>query len=176
MLSYEDFRQAFAISEAGSDIGKIVEENKQLCDRYPFLKPRNAWSGEPLKHYNYEYTYLDDIPEGWKKAFGVQMCEELRDILIEGDCLDSYHIAQTKEKYGQLRWYDYGVSKKVQDKYNAWLSKYTKLSEKTCIKCGKPGTMRKKGWISPWCDECYEENERRHKERLEKLKKKKKEE
>lgn len=180
MISYEEFCKQIAIAEAGDDIDKVREENKALCARYPFLITQwdfdDDWNATPSKDYDYEWTFLDDIPEGWKKAFGVQMCEELRDILIEGDCLDSYHIAQTKEKYGQLRWYDCGVSKKVADKYHAWLSKYTKLSEETCIKCGKPGTMRNDGWVSPWCDECYEENERRYKERLEKLKKEKKEE
>lgn len=157
MLSFEDFRKCMAIGEAGNDLDKIKEENRKLCERYPFLIPLNEWTGKPIKDYDYEWTYLDDIPEGWKKAFGIQMCEELRDILLEADYLDKYQVVQAKEKYGSLRWYSNGYPASVDDKYHAWLKKYEYLSEKTCIRCGKPGTMRYDGWVSPWCDECYDE-------------------
>ena len=158
-LSYEDFRRAMAIGEAGNKLEKIVEENKKLCERYPFLIPLSEWTGKPVKDYDYEWTYLDDIPKGWKKAFGIQMCEELRDILIEADYLDKYQVVQAKEKYGVLRIYDNGVPESIYDKYQAWLVKYEALSRDTCICCGKPGKMRNDGWISPWCDECYERKE-----------------
>lgn len=156
VLSYEEFRRCMALGEAGNKLKDVIEENKKLCERYPFLIPR-SWTGEPIKDYAYEWTYLDDIPEGWKKAFGVQMCEELRNILIEADYLDKYQLAQVKEKFGCLRWYDNGYPESIDDKYNAWLTKYEALSRETCICCGKPGKMRHDGWISPWCDECYRE-------------------
>ena len=48
------------------------EENKKLCDKYPFL----AWHGDPLyigydeEHEpDYSYTWEDELPEGWRKAF-----------------------------------------------------------------------------------------------------------
>ena len=155
-LSYEDFRRCMAIAEAGQGLDRIKEENKKLCERYPFLIPLDGWTGEHIKDYDYEWTYLDDIPEGWKKAFGVQMCEELRNILLEADYLDKYRVVQVKEKYGGLRWYDNGVPKSIYNKHRQWEHKYEQLSEKTCIRCGKPGTMMTNGWISPWCDECYD--------------------
>lgn len=157
MLSYEEFRRGMAIVEADDNLNKTREENKKLCERYPFLIPLNGWTGKPVEDYDYEWTYLDDIPEGWKKAFGIQMCEELRDILLEADYLDKYQVVQAKEKYGGLRWYDNGVPESIYDKYRDWLKKYEDLSEETCIRCGKPGTMRNDGWVSPWCDECYDE-------------------
>ena len=98
--------------------------NKFLCEKYPFLIPRNRWSGmriteaqnggywpsssDEIPEYDYEYTELDSMPDGWRIAFGAQMCEELRDELLRFDYLDKYEITQIKEKYGSLRWYDNG--------------------------------------------------------------------
>ena len=138
---------------------RIKMENKRLCKRYPFLRPRNRfddiimWEHPKWNwHYckPYEWTELDAMPEGWRKAFGKQMCEEIREALIEDNYLYKYRIAQIKEKYGSLRWYDCGSSKKVQDIIN----KYENLSIRTCICCGRPATKISLGWISPWCDNC----------------------
>lgn len=155
MLSYDNF----IMITGATDDEEVKAENRKLCERYPFLKYHTQFGGEDLQGYDYDFTYLDDMPKGWKKAFGIQMCEELRDILIEGNYLDEYQVVQVKEKYGRLCWYDNGVPESVWDKYCDWLSKYEDLSEKTCVGCGKAGTMRTSGWISPWCDECYERKE-----------------
>jgi hypothetical protein len=96
--------------------------NKELIERYPFLIPRNVWSGKIVENYDYDnpdYILLDDMPDGWRKAFGEQMCEEIREELIkaqerdpeggydDGDkvvpYLQGYYPIQIKEKYGQLR-------------------------------------------------------------------------
>ena len=51
--------------------GKTPEENKILCEKYPFLR----WFGDPLypgyseNLINYDYTWEDEIPDGWRKAF-----------------------------------------------------------------------------------------------------------
>lgn len=99
-----------------ADMVRIQNQNKELCDRYPFLIPWNRfsgkliteakdggyWPGEPDKvpEYDYEYTELDDLPDGWRVAFGDQMCEEIREALIEDGDLDRYRVVQVKEKYG----------------------------------------------------------------------------
>lgn len=150
MISWEEFRKLCAVEEAGDDLEKIKEENRRLVERYPFLAPK--W-----ETYDYEFTYLDDIPQGWKKAFGVEFCEELRNILIEGDYLDKYQVVQAKEKYGGLRWYDNGAPKRIWDKLTDIVSKYEKISERTCVRCGKPGKMIKTFWISPYCEDCFYE-------------------
>ena len=132
--------------------------NKELVEKYPFLIIRTDWyTGKPVPEdeINYEYTWWDDIPEGWAKAFGIQMCDELLEILKEGNCLNDYRIVQIKEKFKQLRWYDNGVPLEIRDKYYAWLRKYEDLSEVTCISCGAPATHETKGWILPVCESCY---------------------
>ena len=98
------------------------------------------------------YTELDAMDAGWKKAFGIQMCKEIKAELKKHKFLYKYRITQIKEKFGGLRWYDAGVPKdcKVWDIIN----KYEGISMKTCIVCGKPATKMSTGWISPYCDDC----------------------
>jgi hypothetical protein len=103
--------------------------------------------------YDYSYTELDSMPTGWRKAFGLQMCDEIKEAL--GDQLHDYRITDIKEKYGSLRWYDAGANESV---YNV-ISKYEKISAITCISCGDPATKVTKGWISPYCDAHYPENQ-----------------
>lgn len=146
----------------------VKKKNRELCERYPFLIPWNRWSGvliteagnggfypgdpETKVEYDWEFTELDSMPTGWRKAFGEQMCEEIRQALIEDDELDSWRIVQLKEKYGGMRLYDNGY--KRGSRVPGIIDKYSLLSERTCIKCGKPATRITTGWICPYCDEC----------------------
>ena len=146
-----------------------IEKNKELCEKYPFLIPSNRfsgkrincnepgfWPGDPdnIPEWNYEFTELDDMPDGWRTAFGEQMCEEIKQALLDegGEkFLNEYRIVQIKEKYGYLRWYDNWTTNKIQQ----IIGKYENLSMKTCINCGKPATKMTTGWIMPFCDDCY---------------------
>lgn len=118
----------------------------ELVKEYPFLKTKEG---------NSEYldpetdTWLTPIPIGWH-GLVVNLCRELKEVLIANDLLDDYVVLQTKEKYGCLRWYDNQAV--TQD----LIRKYEKISEHTCIRCGKPSTHFSKGWYVPLCDECDE--------------------
>ena len=122
---------------------EIIEHNKKLIEEYPFLKIDDNCD-------TIDYTWLDDMPIGWRIAFGEQMCKEIKEELIKNNELDSYKIIQIKEKFGGLRWYDNSGLPGMQ----FIIAKYEALSEKTCINCGKPANWISKGWISPYCDDC----------------------
>lgn len=70
--------------------------NIELIKKYPWLQLRNVWTNEKLDS---EFTWFDDLPEGWRKAFGLQMVEELDQILRKANYQDKYKIAQIKEKW-----------------------------------------------------------------------------
>lgn len=147
------------------------QRNKELCERFPFLIPRNRfsgkritdccgpdgeegyWPGNPEEHpeYDFEYTELDDMPDGWRIAFGEDLCKEIMDDLVANDCVDQFWITQIKEKYGFLHFYCYGETDKI---FYEIIPKYIEISRRTCIECGKPATVVSTGWISPWCDDC----------------------
>ena len=151
-----------------NNLDKKKQFNRELCEQYPFLIPWNRWSGmliteqedggffpgspEAVVPYDYEYTELDDMPDGWRNAFGYQMIEEIRHALIEDGDLDRWRIVQLKEKWARLELYDNGHKRgsKVPD----IIEKYGNMSERTCIVCGRKATRLSRGWICPYCDEC----------------------
>jgi len=157
------------------DLNRIIEFNKNLIDRYPWLKPYNRWTGETADTYDYSYTELDEMPEGWRLAFGDQMVEEIDNELKKFDFNECYKIVQIKEKWGGLRWYDGGCPRG--SNIDEIIHKYEELSFKTCIDCGKPAEWISKGWISPYCTDCankrldstYEQYKKMWKDKPEKL-------
>lgn len=143
-----------SIDILGADYTREQLKNWILCGKYPFLIPRYEWSGEILKNYDYTSTYLDDMPDGWRKAFGEMMCEEIKQELVRCNYLNEYRILQIKEKYGELRWYDNGTP--IDCKVPEIIDNYSMLSQNICIICGKPDVpMTHNGWDSPYCKECF---------------------
>lgn len=137
------------------DAEEKVARNKRLVEKFPFLEPRNTWTGERFEDYDYSYTELDGMPIGWRKAFGEQMCEEIAEALRKAGQLDTYRIIEVKEKWGYLHWYDAGAP----DEVYRIIEKYENISARTCVVCGKPATKLSKGWVLPWCNACAETQE-----------------
>lgn len=48
---------------------KTYVRNFFLCKKYPFLKQG--------KNFEYKFTELDNLPEGWRRRFGLAICDEL---------------------------------------------------------------------------------------------------
>ena len=137
----------------------MSEKNKELVEKYPFL----SWYGNPLfKGYteediSYQYTWEDELPEGWKKAFCPQMWDELKAILEKANYVNDFRFCQIKEKYGTLRLYHSGAPESIYDELEAWECKYEDLSEQICINCGKPAKYMTTGWISFFCEDCIKD-------------------
>ena len=115
------------------------ESNQKLIERFPFLIPRNRWTGKVPEDYDYSYTELDSMPD------------DIREELVHAEYLNQYRISQIKEKYGTLCWYDFGCTERM---LRDIIPKYEHLSARTCIRCGNPATKVSTGWISPYCDTC----------------------
>ena len=79
-----------------------IEYNKELLTEFPFLLPRNVWTGELDEDYDYSYTLLDFAPVGWKKLF-LQCCRDLAIQLTKERKLNKFRFTQIKEKYNTLR-------------------------------------------------------------------------
>lgn len=125
--------------------------NEELIKKYPFLeiKDNSCYTTLPPN----KYTWLDDLEDGWREAFGEDLCNELLESLTEEDNLYDFQFSQIKEKYGSLRLYCYGYkSEHTRD----ILAKYEELSTYICAKCGKPAKVITKGWIFPMCQECFD--------------------
>lgn len=140
--------------------------------RYPFMKVRNVWTGKFL---GYKYTMYDEIPVGWRKAFGKDL---LRDIKKAGKTSrkrlhkhlswrEMLYWEQIKEKYGELCLY---ASATEEIRYV--LDKYEILSSFYCINCGKKAKYCTKGWIEYLCEDCFNDYLDTLKENIDRLKEK----
>lgn len=182
-----------------------VPRSVYLSLRFPFLYPRNRWTG--LKYNNWriiekmkrlwvestevgnsengyktivtnrwkyfrhnvlkfwhdkvlqvlfwipDYNELDAMDSGWRHAFGIQMCKEIKEALLKAGgrkLLRSYRVTQIKEKFGSNQWYDNGAPEDV----HKIVTKYEYISFRTCIDCGAPAAGYTTGWIEPYCEEC----------------------
>lgn len=127
-----------------------VEYNKKLIEEYPFLLPRNRFSEKVPEDYDYSYTEMDAMPDGWRVLFGNHLLKALKEELVKYDFLDKYRILQIKEKYGSLRWYDAGAPEdsKVYDIIN----RFEKLSYCVCMGCG--AYVDPEGLRMPICEKC----------------------
>lgn len=78
-----------------------IEENKRLIKLYPFLLPRNRFTDEVPEDYDYSYTELDALPPGWRKAFGEDICREIKEELDRVNYTEKYRIAQINVSAGR---------------------------------------------------------------------------
>jgi len=63
-------------------------------------------------------------------------------------------VAQVKEKFGSLRWYQDNIHENVSDEVYALISKAEKASSSVCEDCGEPGITTGSGWLRTLCENC----------------------
>lgn len=136
---------------------------KAWIDTYPFLRIKDA-SCTYYKENTNEVCWLNDIPLGWIKGFGKEMCDELLEAL--GKYADDCIIIQMKEKFAMIRiywrWDDKDYSDAEYEELNRLtsvveniISKYTAISRQTCYICGaQDASMTYDAWVIPMCMEC----------------------
>ena len=126
-----------------------MERNKNLIEQYPWLcSCIDDENGIP-NDYDYRYTLLDELPLGWRDLI-LELCKGLRDRLIEHDLLDKYRVAEAKEKWHMLRWYDYLTDyESMPDDIVDLVSEYERRSRSVCLFCGRPKLS-----TEPCCTHC----------------------
>ena len=131
--------------------------NEQLLNRYPFLIPRNSFTGKIVDGFDYTYNEMEaNIPAGWWKRWGELWCEDLLNFCKQNNYdPNEVMLLQVKEKFGGLRVYHNGLPEGWTEHEYAW--EY--ISQHTCIECGEfPVPLRDDGWICPYCDKCFKKN------------------
>lgn len=141
---------------------EIIDKNKELLAKWPFLEHRNIYSGEGYEGEErfYSTSWNDWDGSGWEnlwKTF-IEKLGKLWEQMPEGKAKDNFQIYDSKEKYGTLRIF---LSPHT-DEMGDLVSAVSSLSGWTCCSCGKqPRDSRgnrliweSKGWICPYCKDC----------------------
>lgn len=130
---------------------KKRHKNKKLVKKFPFLKPH--WANREA--YHYQTTILDNMPLGWKVAFGEMMAFDLLKACKKDDIdPNDLKFIEVKEKYGSLRCYTNITGSNIQNV----LDDYEQVSQNICCICGKIDTPQlNNGWMVPVCKKCYKE-------------------
>lgn len=123
------------------------------------------WHNDIVTALNAKMWEADFLPEGWTDTFIPEMKKELANTL--GDYVYDFTVFQIKEKYGAMRIYWSWADRKynsnevidlteISEEVEAIINKYSMISEKTCVICGKEATNTTTGWVMPMCDYCFE--------------------
>lgn len=120
-------------------------------EKYPWLRLLNMYTGKLYVNHD----AMDEMPFGWKIAFGEMMCEELDQVIRKHALVDKFIVLQIKEKFGQLKFYH---NYRDIDEINMIVEKYSLISAYVCIHCGQPqAKILNLGWIQPICRKCFSE-------------------
>lgn len=96
-----------------------------------------------------------DVDPGWYTLVH-SLCKRIDDYLGYKSKIDPnagyIHICQIKEKFGCLRFY-YDDYSNYKDYISGMVDFAESLSYNICETCGKPGKLRKGGWLKTFCDE-----------------------
>lgn len=124
-----------------------MEQNRYLIEQYPWLCLCLDDNGEISNDDN--GTLLDALPSGWRDLI-LDLCAELRVLLDKYDLVDKYRVAEAKEKWFMLRWYDYLTdgSEMPQD-IDDLVMRYEEQSQYVCMLCGDD-----KSSTEPCCTSC----------------------
>ena len=128
------------------------EQIKALVERYPYLAPRDPWTGEIPKDYDYSRIFSLELPEGWIKLF-FQLCEDIRQPLIDSGYINAFRFLQVKEKYNTLRCYHCGAPEEV----SRIIDKYEQMAYYICTHCGKPAMYETCGYLASYCEDCWKD-------------------
>ena len=114
-----------------------MERDRDLIKEYPWL------------YLHLDDTLLDALPSGWRDLV-LDLCAELKELLDKHDLLDKYRVAEAKEKWFMLRWYDYLTdgSEMPQDIVDL-VMRYEEQSQYVCMLCGGDKSSTK-----PCCTSC----------------------
>lgn len=138
---------------------KIKLTNIILCIKYPIIIPRTMIKDRMCTNF-FSHTWLDNFPIGWRKL-GLDFFKELQEALNKypKDERKSFRIYDIKEKYGRLaihfNWYT--------DEVDQVVTKYEKISSKTCVACGDKARWLTKGYVVPMCNKCKREYKHKYK-------------
>ncbi len=135
-----------------------AELDKQLCEKYPkIFVNRDKDMKESCMYWGLS------VGDGWYSLIE-NLCSSIQTYIdnnsSEKNPISQLVAEQVKEKFGTLRFYTSGGDRLIDGMI--WFAE--SMSGRICETCGKPGSLRRSGWIVTLCDEHQAEREEKFKE------------
>lgn len=141
---FENYNKAY--DDSGKIINRKIAFKLSVLDLYQQI----------ISIFPTKYCWFDAIPKGWRDAFGIKLCKEIKKSLKKSKSLYKVKITNVKEKWGYLHIYCNTYPGDLLDIIN----KYGLKSKNICISCGEPAKFVTLNWISPYCETCLDYNKR----------------
>ena len=131
-----------------------------LIKKYPFIQSvdwgkTKDWL-QPV--FSDTLSCLACIPVGWQKPWFLETMLETMAVAIKSDGMDPGKIYMTdaKEKYGTLRM-DFCTPMPGGKAFSEVCLVFEDLAGYFCCQCGKPHVSITRGWICPYCRDCWDD-------------------
>lgn len=135
-------------------------EKRELLEYFPFIKHVDAerttdWE-RPV--FSETGTCLECIPDGWQKPWFIEtMLMSLKSAMQEdGMAMKDIYMTDAKEKYGSLRM-DFVTPITKGHAFSDMCLAWEELAGYFCCQCGKPHVSLTRGWICPYCKDCWDD-------------------
>lgn len=118
---------------------EIVKANIKLITKFPFLLPYDLIKSRTLRKYDFSYTLLDKLPDGWRNSFGTELCTKLVETLlsIRSDSIYDYKIISFRLHDGSLQIIDSLPQYMSKSQLVSLKNYYEDKSKLICKYCGK---------------------------------------
>ena len=144
----------------GPAISQRFLTKAELLEKFPFIRHVDCEKTTDWAHpvFSETGTFLDCIPDGWQKPWFMEtMLISLKAaIQADGMDMDRIYLTDAKEKYGSLRM-DFSTPAAEGHAFSDMCLAWEELAGYFCCMCGKPHVSISRGWICPYCKECWDD-------------------
>ena len=132
----------------------------ELLKVFPFIRHVDCEKTTDWAHpvFSETGTFLDCIPDGWQKPWFLETMLMSLKAAIQADGMDmgKIYLTDAKEKYGSLRM-DFSTPAAEGHAFSDMCLAWEELAGYFCCMCGKPHVSISRGWICPYCKDCWDD-------------------
>lgn len=144
----------------GPVISQRVLDKDELLKAFPFIRHVDCEKTTDWVHpvFSETGTFLDCIPDGWRKPWFMETMLMSLKTAIQSDGMDmgKIYLTDAKEKYGSLRM-DFSAPVTKGHAFSDMCLAWEDLAGYFCCMCGKPHVSISRGWICPYCKDCWDD-------------------
>ena len=144
----------------GPAISQRFLTKAELLEKFPFIRHVDCEKTTDWEHpvFSETGTFLDCIPDGWRKPWFMETMLMSLKTAIQSDGMDmgKIYLTDAKEKYGSLRM-DFSTPVTKGHAFSDMCLAWEELAGYFCCMCGKPHVSISRGWICPYCKDCWDD-------------------